>query len=432
MILRLLKSAKSVALLGIFAILLACSSSDDYLFDSQDSRLIEVSAVLTRSFDSDAIKSKADTIQPGDSLIFLTTVSPSKSIRNRQYFWTMDGANFASEYSFKKNINEPGIHKIAFIFVDFFGDTLSDTLTVTVASPPIMDTEKFIPTVGTQNIDPDSAIRFAWNFDDPDSLWDISFRFILQDSGKDTLIDTLLDQSSFTCHKKLSPMLKYTWTVSAYNEFGQRSKEALTSSFFTDGKSGQNAVAGTISIYSDQKNYNFNVTLQDSAKAPLASFQISGNPSADFNIHPLDKGKYCLIVSVDSADDFKPDTLHFNLSADQVLELDSIILQDKIPPIIQSLDGSDTLDYSDTLHFIVYDHGGPIPTTKINVYFEGDYVPDFTLSNDTLRVPFAKESSGQNWASKMIFVGAVDQSNNKVWKTFYLRPNATLPEVFSD
>jgi hypothetical protein len=176
MILRLFKSS---VLLGILAVLMACTNSDDYLFDSQDSQQIEVSAVVTRSFDSDGQKSKADTIQPGDSLIFLTSVSPSKSIRNRQYFWTMDGANFASEYSFKKSINEPGIHKIAFIFVDFFGDTLSDTLTVTVASPPIMDTEKFIPARGTQNIDPDSAIRFAWNFDDPDSLWDVSFRFIL-------------------------------------------------------------------------------------------------------------------------------------------------------------------------------------------------------------------------------------------------------------
>ncbi|PWJ66309.1 hypothetical protein SAMN05720473_10244 [Fibrobacter sp. UWB15] len=429
MILRLFKSS---VLLGILAVLMACTNSDDYLFDSQDSQQIEVSAVVTRSFDSDGQKSKADTIQPGDSLIFLTSVSPSKSIRNRQYFWTMDGANFASEYSFKKSINEPGIHKIAFIFVDFFGDTLSDTLTVTVASPPIMDTEKFIPARGTQNIDPDSAIRFAWNFDDPDSLWDVSFRFILQDSEKDTLVDTLLNQANFTCRKKLSPLLKYTWTVSAYNEFGQRSKESLSTYFFTDGKTGQNAIAGTVGIHSDQTHYNYNVSLQDSSQAPLTSLQLFGNPGASFNISPLDKGTYSLIVSVDSADDFKPDTIRFKLSADQVLELDSIILQDKIPPRIQSLNGSDTLDYSDTLYFIVYDYGGPISTSKINIYFEGEYVPNFTLLNDTLHVPFNKKSANQNWASKMIFVEAIDQSNNKVWKTFYLRPNASLAEVFSD
>ena len=69
---------------------------------------------------------------------------------------------------------------------------------------------------------------------------------------------------------------------------------------------------------------------------------------------------------------------------------------------------------------------------EFSLVFEGEYVPNFTLSNDTLHVPFVKESAGQNWTSKMIFVGAVDQSNNKVWKTFYLRPNATLTEVFSD
>ena len=230
---------KVFALFGIFMVLIACTNSDDYLFNNRDSQEIEVSAVITTSFDNDSEKKKTDTIQPGDSLIFLTTVYPSKSIRNKQYYWTIDGFNFASEYSFKKSIIDPGVHKIAFVFVDFFGDTLSDTLTVTVASPPIIDTENFIPATATQQIDPDSVIRFAWNSYDPDSLWDVSFRFVLQDNDKDTLIDTLLKQSYFTSRKKLSPLQKYTWTVTAFNEFNLQSKDFLKASFFTSSRKGE-------------------------------------------------------------------------------------------------------------------------------------------------------------------------------------------------
>ena len=429
-------SLKHLVLLGVaflaISALIACSNSDDYLFNNQDLQEIKVTAVVTRNFDNEAEKHKTDTIQPGDSLIFLTTVLPSKSIRNQQYYWTIDGANFASEYSFKKNINDPGIHKIAFIFIDFFGDTLTDTLTITVASPPVMDTEQYIPATKTQNMNPDSAIHFAWNYLDPDSLWDVSFRFILQDSKKDTLIDTLLDQAYFTSSKKLSPLQKYTWTVSAYNEFNLRSKEALSASFYTEGKSGENAVAGTVSIHSDIKKYSYKVTLHDSAQTPLDTLQFSGTPGANFNIHPLAKGKYSLIVSVDSASDFMPDTIQFYLNANQVLELDSIILLDQILPRIQTLNQSDSLDYSDTLRFIVYDNGGGVATEKISVYYEGESIQGLTLSKDTLYVPFAKESAAQNWAYKMIYVSATDMSNNKSRKAFYLRPNANLPEVFSE
>lgn len=423
--------SKSVILLGlIVCAFLACTNSDDYLFNEQDLQEIEVSAVITNSFENDAEKKKTDTIQPGDSLIFLTTVQPSKSIRNRQYYWTMDGSNFASEYSFKKNINDPGIHKIAFVFIDFFGDTLSDTITITVASSPIIDTEKFIPANKTQNIDPDSTIHFAWNSYDPDSLWETFFRFVLQNSEQDTLIDTLLHQANFSSHKKLSPLQKYTWTVTAYNEFNQESKESLSASFFTEGRDGENGVSGIIGSNSNLDKQDFKLILLDSIQTPLDTLHLTRNDH--FNINPLAKGKYSLIASVEDATDFRPDTIQFHLGANQILELDSIILRDITPPRIQTLTGSDTLDLSDTLRFIVYDLGGPIPESKISVYYENQYLENVTLSKDTLYIPFIKEASAQNWTCKFILINITDASNNKLKQSFYLRPNTTLSEVFGE
>ena len=427
------QNSKPAALFGILILaLLACTNSDEYLFNDQGSQEIEISAVVTRSFDSDAHKTKADTIQPGDSLIFLTSVSPSKSIRNKQYYWTIDGGNFASEYSFQKSINDPGIHKVAFVFVDFFGDTLSDTLTITVATPPIMDTENFIPATGTQNLAPDSAIHFAWNSYDPDSLWDLSFRFTLQDSDKDTIVDTLLHQAYFKYSKKLSSLQKYTWTVKAYNEFNQKSNETLTASFYTKGRKGEGAVSGTLQTSSSPKEQDFKVILLDSLQEPLDTLQLTGKPSADFNIQPLAKGIYSVAISVDNASDFKSDTIRFKLEANQVSQLDTITLVDEIPPRIQSISDSDTLDISDTLRFIVFDQGGSLSSSKINISYENRNLQDFTLSKDTLYVPFNKEASAQNWTTKFITVSATDPSNNSAKHIFYLRPNATLPEVFSE
>ena len=68
----------------------ACTNSDQYLFNSSTpNESISVKALLTTSFDSSVAKVKSDTIRPGDSLIFLTEVYPSKSIGHKRYFWLL-------------------------------------------------------------------------------------------------------------------------------------------------------------------------------------------------------------------------------------------------------------------------------------------------------------------------------------------------------
>ena len=78
-----------------------------------------------------------------------------------------------------------------------------------------------------------------------------------------------------------------------------------------------------------------------------------------------------------------------------------------------------------------YGLGGDIPTSKIHIFYENDYLYDFKLSNDTLYVPFTKEAAMQSWSYKPITVVVFDASYNRSKRTFYLRPNATFPEVFS-
>lgn len=424
---------KRLAALGLLILAhVACTDSDEYLFNERATQDIKVSATVTTSFDADAKKAKSDTVQPGDSLIFLTTVYPSKSIRNQQYYWTMDGKSFASEYSFKKSIDSPGEHKVAFVFVDFFGDTLSDTLSITVASPPTVDTERFIPANKTQNIAADTAINFAWNVYDPDSLWEIYSHFVLRDHERNVLVDTILNQAYFTYLKGLSPLRKYTWTVTAYNEFDQKSNEVLSSSFYTNGLNGENAVAGTITTNTELSAFKFKVSLLDENLDTIKTLTTSKLHNADFDIKPLSKGNYRIVVAVDQESDFTAESIPFHLNTNQVLELDTIVLKDEVPPRITGPKNRDTIDIADTLRFTIEDLGGDISTSKIHVFYENDYIYDFKLSNDTLSVPFTKEAAVQTWSYKPITVVAIDASYNRAKKTFYLRPNATLPEVFSE
>lgn len=424
---------KRLAALGLLILsFVACTDSDDYLFNGQPVQDIKVSATISKSFDVDAVKAKSDTVQPGDSLIFLTTVYPSKSIRNKQYYWTIDGNSFASEYSFKKSIETPGEHKVAFVFVDFFGDTLSDTLSITVASPPSIDTEHFIPANKTQNIAADTAVNFAWNLYDPDSLWDIYSHFILMDNEKNVLVDTILNQAYFTYLKGLSPLQKYTWTVTAYNEFNQKSNEVLLSSFYTNGLNGENAISGTITTSTEFGTFEFKVSLLDQAHDTIKTLTTSKLHDVDFAIKPLSEGDYRIVVSVNQESDFTAQSIPFHLGANQILELDTIVLNDEIPPRISTFRNRDTINIIDTLRFFIEDLGGDIPTSKIHIFYENDYLYDFKLSNDTLYVPFTKEAAMQSWSYKPITVVVFDASYNRSKRTFYLRPNATFPEVFSE
>ena len=424
---------KSIALFGLIVLsITACTDSDEYLFNDQAIEKIFVSAAVTNAFDGDNLKSKTDTIQPGDSLIFLSTVYPSKSIRNRQYFWTIDGKLFANEFSFKKNIDIPGEHEIAFIFVDFFGDTLSDTVNITVASPPNLDPEHFIPVDGTQNLASDSALNFAWNASDPDSLWNIYSHFVLKNSNQDILVDTLLQQANYTYFNKLDPLQKYTWTVNVYNEFNLKSNETITSSFFTNGINGENAVAGTIGTSSDYGLYKFKVILLDSLQDTIKTYLSPKSQSAHFYFKPLTSGRYNIVASIEDAPDFKPQTIKFYANSSQVLELDSITLMDETPAKINSLSGSDTIAIQDTLRFIITDFGGNIPSSRISVTYEKNRINSFRLSNDTLYIPFEKQAALQNWSYKLITLIVHDASYNPTRKTFYLRPNVTFPEVFSE
>lgn len=408
----------------------ACTNSDEYLFNESDTTTIQVSAYMTRSFEKESDRRKQDTIVPGDSLIFLTSISPSKSIRLQKYYWTIDGDFFANEYSFKNTVYDPGLHQISFVLVDFFGDTLSDTLHLFVASPPEMDTQKFIPRDNTQGIDPSAFLNFVWSSNAEDSLWQISYHFMLKDTESDEIIvDTLLQSPQFSYIKGFKTLSKYEWSVQAYNELNQTSQETLRACFFTSGFKNEGGLSGTLKTSSSDVVTKFDLTILNEADSTVRQIKnYETDERGFFKISPLEPGHYTIITKASDFSDFTPDTTEFFTEAKILTEVSAIVLKDRVFPTIKHESELDTLDIADTLKFYVHDGGGPLSLSKISSQLESSIISSITLIGDTLLVPLPK-SIENSWTYRLLTVSVLDQSGNKFSRSFYIKPKRSFEEV---
>ncbi|MCF0225017.1 MAG: hypothetical protein HUK20_12170 [Fibrobacter sp.] len=423
-------------LLIFLALLYACSDSMDITFDESETRFISINAYTTRSFDLESDRKKQDTVSPGDSLIFLSTISPSKSIRLQRYYWNLDGKLFANEFSFKNALHEPGIHQMTFVLIDFFGDTLRDSVTLYVASHPTLDDTKFIPLDKTQSISPLEEMNFLWYCEQQDSLWQTFYRFTLTDvqSGQN-LVDTLLKKNQFTYTGGFAPLSKYKWTVRAQNELGQQSPNTLENVFYTAGSRGESAITGLLKTTSMETDTFFDLTLQDSSGKVIREFdKTKVNVDGRFILKALPAGKYILKVEQKDKPDFTPRTQSFTLQPMTVHEISEITLKDTAPPSISALMDcvaeGDTLLYRDTLKFHVSDGGGTLKASRANVTLDEKIITSIQLQKDTLYVPMPPAEN--IWSYRILNVTLLDQSQNKASRYFYMKPKKSFDEVAND
>lgn len=436
MIFKRLLTLIFVAMFCWIAALCGCTQSDDVIFNESDPQFINVNAFFSKSLDSNTYSIKSDTIHPGDSIVLLTSVYPSKAIRSKDYFWTKDGDFFAFEYNCKKAIYDPGYHQFNFVFIDYFGDTLTDTLHLYVGSAPVLDNENFIPANNTQYIGANEFVNFAWNLYDPDSMWDMSHHFVLKEAKgfyKDpkTLVDTVLHAANFTYRKGFKPLGMYEWTVSVQNELKQRAQDSIKGTFTTAGIQGEAGIYGFINHSSMEKSINVHLWLVNSSGNMVYDDTVSFTKNSPFSIKPLDPDEYTLYTMASDYPDFSIDTTEFKIPANRVMTLDTIFLNDTIPPRIRIADGSDeTIAYADTLKFTIKDQGGKIQEKRIKVKLDNQSVSSFSFRNDSLLVTLPELEN--SWTTHFISISAFDYSVNTIEETFKIAPNKTLPEVYSE
>ena len=414
-----------IATLACF--LQSCFNSDEHIFDEANASDIKVKASLARSITDIESNVKADTFHVSDTIYFLTTIIPNKIINVQNYYWLMDGKICSSEYNFKKQITVPGHHKFTFVLKDHFGDEHYDSLDVWIGDTPVLNDTAFIPAEGTQAIDPYETIYFTWKAKTEGINLGHYYHFTLSEQdfanskSKFIAIDTILSEPHYTYHNKLNPLKKYNWTVQAYNEYNFASAEKIESFFYTKGILGDGSLQATMNI-GKASTVPVQLTLQDKSEESKQfhyKFDITSSNN-EISLDAIPKGKYQLSLSSDYPD-FGTIEKEISINDGFVTILKELKIIDSIAPTIISLDGHDTLDFADTLKFIIKDRGGKITSQKTSVHLESDHIFDKTYRDSVLTVVL--KDTDKSWAYRILTISAIDESQNIKTKSFYIAPS---------
>ena len=422
-----MKFLKIFAIAAFASLLQSCFNSDDHIFDEADAVDINVDVALAKTITDVTSKVKADTFHVNDTIFFIARISPNKIIKVQDYHWLMDGKYCSSEYNFKKQVTDPGHHKFTFVLKDHFGDMHYDSLDVWIADNPTLNDSVFTPANGTQAIDPFEAIYFTWSAKTEGIKLAHYYRFTLSEQdfanieSKFARIDTILYEPNFTFHNKLNQFKKYNWTVQAFNEYSFASSQKIQSSFYTKGFPGEGSLQATVDI-GRAASVPVQLTLKnkgDINKHFDFKFNLSSSNN-NISLGVLPAGTYQLILSSDYSD-FGAIIKDVIINEGFVTIEKNLKLVDSIAPTIISTANRDTLDFADTLQFIVKDGSGEISSQNINVSLENEVILDKSYKDNILTVVL--KETDQSWAYRILSVSATDGSKNVLNKTFYITPS---------
>jgi hypothetical protein len=405
----------------LFLFLWACDSRNEALFTlPEDTENIQIEARITRSLNEiDAPYRKSDTITPFDTVLLMVHVQPSKAIRIKNYYWTLDTKKKANEFSVKTNFSKSGKHLAIFHLIDFYGDTLKDTLSIWVSKPPVLDTLHYTPAKASKSISDKKGVSFVWSAKDEDPQDHLKHRFRLY--TKDTvLVDSMLYTHYFEYQNPLPSLEPIFWMVETFDSFHMKSKNTLQSYFTTQSLSKLGAVfipfsKNNMDVFSE---LSVNLIALEGQKLP----RLNSPSKTYFYQNDLEKGAYSIAIHNSEYPDYKSDTIYFNIKQEELQFLDTLSLNDTSPPQIHSMQKSnDTLNNDDSLFFKLTENGFPLNKNNIKVFFDSKVYHQWHFYNDSLLYVLVPPEQQKFFWHILSFI-IEDHSKNKLNKSFYLSP----------
>ncbi len=416
----------SYFIFAFILILVSCNAGENALFDgSEYEGTISIDAHITHSLDTSSLRVKTDTLIPGDSVIFLVSVYPSKAIRLQNYFWKINEKKRGAEFSFRSAFEKAGKQTAVFHLVDYYGDTLTDTLIIWVSNPPQLNDSVFIPAKASQHISSEKNVSFVWDASDPDSNDLLKHHFRLYNNDT-SFVDTILYEPFFNYPFQLPPLQQFFWSIETFDPFGLKAPQKIESSFFTKSLSPEE---GAVIIPISSKNFSliskldYIITPKEGQVLPLYLLE-KEKPSLDkglLHLSFLKEGTYEIDLFHSQYPDFKISPVSFSIKKEDVLILDSILLTDSISPFLFNLNSTnDTIDNQDSLYFYVSDGGIPLTKNNIQVYFDSELFQSWTYSDSIVWISIPKEKQNDFW--HLLSFKITDFSTNVKKHTFYLSP----------
>lgn len=403
-----------ILLLVLCAFLYSCIDSEAVVYQ-KESEEIAISAFI---LGQDSTQIKDTTITLNDSILLIGNIFPERKNHIQKFFWKTPENAIYKEFQIQVKPNFPGDFTYHFFVIDFHGDSLSDSIQIHVSTPPVLDSNSFLPENNSSRLPPDSLI-FSWlaSDDDKDELF---YQFkLFQDEN--LIIDTSLNETFFKLPFDLQALECYRWELSVFDSKGIQGN-TLISTFSTGTKSNKARFRGEISIFPDTLLSQIVLTLESKDSSQVLSLQ-----NGFFDSKEIPPGDYKLSAKLPSYADYKTESISVTLKKGDFLDKLRIHLDDSQPPTFPLL-LKDTLPYASTFTFLIENHGFPLNDSSFKILLDQENItPKF--SNDTLYVTLPKYNLP---ICRFLFLTAEDVCKNKTEQEFLICPESAWANKLQD
>ena len=296
-----------ILLLVLCAFLYSCIDSEAVV-SQKESEEIAISAFI---LGQDSTQIKDTTITLNDSILLIGNIFPERKNHIQKFFWKTPENAFYKEFQIQVKPNFPGDFTYHFFVIDFHGDSLSDSIQIHVSTPPVLDSNSFLPENNSSRLPPDSLI-FSWlaSDDDKDELF---YQFkLFQDEN--LIIDTSLNETFFKLPFDLQALESYRWELSVFDSKGIQGN-TLISTFSTGTKSNKARFRGEISIFPDTLLSQIILTLESKDSSQILSLQ-----NGFFDSKEIPPGDYKLSAKLPSYADYKTESISVTLKKGDFLD----------------------------------------------------------------------------------------------------------------
>lgn len=388
-------------------LLVACDSDGLQWSPNSEQPPVQLEVGFYKSFYGVGEFLRSDTIQPGDSIFLTANIQPSRSIRMKKYHWKIDSVQKEQVFNLRTSFQTAGLHTASFHLVDYYGDTLSDTVRIWVSHPPQWgnnmspsDSSWGIPALRT-------GIAFHWEVNDPDPGDAIysTFSLFQEDS---LLLDTTVTGTSLAYNRPLSPLTLYRWKVSVHDSYGMTPENNAMQNVFVTGGFGNEAGVQAPALRRDFPAEPLQAVL--SCRNTQTQTVYTASPEQD-KLVSFPAGNYLCWASSLRYTDLQTDSVPAQLYPGQLRLLTELVLRDTIAPTITAPDSSSPLPGGIPLTFSITDSGPGL--WSASVWWNGVAMDAWSRNGPELTVspPTAQISSDPD----LLTIKLEDRSGNVSW-----------------
>jgi len=276
---------------------------------------------------------KVDTVEPGDTVFFIGQISNHYDEVDKLWYFG-DGYSSTEAYDFHI-YKRQGHYTATFLIMDDLGNSLLDSVSIIVNSPPRI--QSAICSADTGAIDTGAQeISFMWDVSDADKGDSVQFSLYLStDSALSTLHEHSLTSSSYEWKADFETSGTYWWAIIATDTYGQSDTSILSPIVIAATEAVPSLITGIAVSKSDLDLTELIVSIYD-------------NNHLDTTLTPESNGRFSfetiksfqnvtISASHPALSEYHSQDLTIGIGTGDTIELDTLFIGDTTPPAIKSI-----------------------------------------------------------------------------------------------